>query len=334
MSMLEVASPKSNAESAIFSDRYNDDNVSDSERAYLQSHYDLLSQVDFMSRKSTAEGRVPDVSSTFDFTNDFDLIPIIEESTKKYRNFLSIIEPFLQNGNGRSPSLSINQYNMARLKLSSQLQKRSKNLPLDPRHKDLSMNIAGQTSPERELFDSGGAPGFGSPYASSGMYNTSIGHTNNGSGTEKVRDPLLLPVLGAAAYNRQNRLRSRASRSRQYKGVRNNTSSSSEANSVNSKQLYGTFESGIPYKSPQKNSLIDTDPARVNLAPDQAASHMKLPVFLGSPSRAVPQNIHNIAIVADSQVNTLTQSSSTHLSKGPGQRANKAVSLPSLKVFN
>eukprot|EP01035_Chromulina_nebulosa_P024339 gene24339-31671_t len=65
MTEISSLSPKSNTD-YLFADRYNDDYVSDSERAYLQSHYDSLSQADFMSRKNTAEGRVSDVNSTFD----------------------------------------------------------------------------------------------------------------------------------------------------------------------------------------------------------------------------------------------------------------------------
>ena len=283
-----------------------------------------------MSRKNTAEGQVS-LNNTFDCTNEFDLIPIIEESTKKYRNFLSIIEPFLQHGNGRSPSLSINQYDVARLKLSSQLQKRSKNLPLDTRtpHKDLSIGIAPcQTSPRREIYEPGGFSGFASPYATSGICNNTNGQLISSNGIEKARDPLLLPVLGAAAFNRQNRLRSRASRSRQYQGIRN-TSTSSE---TNFKQLYGTSEAGISYKATHTS---DADPTRVTLPvpvskyPEYFSSPVKLPAFPVSPSRMMPQdNIRNIS----PQLNTLTHSSScSHLSKSPSQRA---VPLPSLKFSN
>ena len=335
MTEISSLSPKSNTD-YLFADRYNDDYVSDSERAYLQSHYDSLSQADFMSRKNTAEGRVSDVNSTFDCTNEFDLIPIIEESTKKYRNFLSIIEPFLQHGNGRCPSLSINQYNVARSKLSSQLQKRSKNLPLDSRipQKDLNKSIApSQTSPRKDFYESGGVSGFGSPYAASGMYNNTNGQINNSNGTEKARDPLLLPVLGAAAYNRQNRLRSRASRSRQYNGIRN-TATSSE---TNFKQLYGTSEAGISYKATHSSG---TDHGKVNLTAvvskyqENVSSPAKSSAFFVSPSRMVPQDMHHDGSPPLNTLSSSSHSTSSNFSKSPAQKPNQAVALPSLKVSN
>ena len=237
------------------------DDISESELACLQSHYELLSAMDIKSRLNTAENRFrdADLRSIFDDSNtEFDLIPIIEESTKKYTNFISVIANQLKdqqaNGSGRyTPLPPMNQYSFARLKLKSQLQMKpnkpgSSTTSFQPQKESGSNSPSRSSSPRRELFEAGTGFNFNSlqnpvGFVSSGMY-------SNTDKSSPPRDPLLLPVLGTAAFNRQNKLLSRSYRSRS-KGFR------THANDF--KQLYGT--SGVGTSAQLVSTLTSSSSA-------------------------------------------------------------------------
>lgn len=226
-----------------------DDDVSESERAYLQSNYDrIFSPPDKSKPRFTMEmnDSIESSISTFD-GNEFDLLPIIEESGKKYTSFTSLINQQLKDQpiytNGRSPTLSINQYSIARLKLNSQIHKGLKRGigVIDGRavfslQKDLS-SPSRSSSPRKDLQDGFGSTltGFPSHSTTTNPYFSSMDSPGELS---RDRDPLLLPmpVLGAAAFNRLNKQRQH----QHQHGSRNRSKASVRLKGHDLTMIYGT----------------------------------------------------------------------------------------------
>jgi len=227
-----------------------DENVSESEKEHLQKHYELLwaaSDNSVLSQSSLSVSNFDRDSASVDYLSEFDLLPIIEESTRKTKNFISVISKQLKEqqiySNGRSPSISINQYSLARSRLNSQNQKlsrvgSSKGSSLFTQ-KDISPSRS--CSPRKDFQENS----IGSGYSSSSSYNTGQssniymgGNVGSTGGDIKLRDPLLLPVLGTAAFIRQNKLHN-YHRPYKPKGFR------SPAKSSDFSLIYGTSSSGL-----------------------------------------------------------------------------------------